>query len=417
MNYAREMLLLMLFKSLLENPYNNYAIDPGLIKRIRTNRNEKVSAIVYHEGFSCDHIENCICRLPEVKVKYHLPIINAIAVEMPASYITKLATLEEVSYLSEDTKVFIHMDIARQTIKKTDFVKLKYTGKGVGVAVIDTGVAPHPDLVKPENRIVAFRDFVNNRKEPYDDNGHGTHVAGCIAGNGYSSFGEYAGIAPEANIIALKALDQDGSGDTSNVLAAIQWAVDNKKKYNIKVLNLSLGTQVNTSGYSPLDNAVMAAWKNGLTVVSAAGNEGPKKYTISSPGICPDIITVGALDDRGTPAIKDDTIADFSSRGPTRRHTIKPDIIAPGVDIISLAVPSGNSNELYKSLSGTSMATPVVSGCVALIHQMSPNLSNNQVKKLLMSKAIDIGYPNYAQGAGLIDLSRIFPSSEGGEHN
>jgi serine protease AprX len=417
MNYAREILLLMLFKNLLDSPYNIKAIDPGLMQKIRTSKDETVSAIVFHKGFSCDHTERCVCRLPEVKVKYRLPIINAIAVEMPASYVTKLATMDEVSYLSEDTKVFIHMDIARQTIKKTDVLSSIYSGKDIGVAVIDTGVAPHPDLIKPSNRIVAFKDFVNNRKDPYDDNGHGTHVAGCIAGNGYSSFGEYAGIAPEANIIALKALDQDGSGDTSNVLAAIQWAVDNKKKYNIRVLNLSLGTQANTSGYTPLDNAVMAAWNSGLTVVSAAGNEGPKKYTISSPGICPDIITVGALDDRGTPAIKDDTIADFSSRGPTRRYTMKPDIVAPGVDIVSLAVPSGNSNELYKSLSGTSMATPVVSGCIALIHQMSPSLSNKQIKKLLMSKAVDLGYPEYAQGAGLIDLSRILPLSKGGEHN
>jgi serine protease AprX len=415
MTYVREILLFLLLKNLMNNPYNIRTIDPSLMSKIRSNSNDKVSAIVYHHHkYASSHMEKCICRLPEVKIKYHLPLINAIAVEMPASLVKKVAVMDEVNYLSDDAKVFIHMDNARKTIKETRSITSQYTGKDVGVAIIDTGVAMHPDLVKPHNRITAFKDFVNKKKSPYDDNGHGTHVAGCIAGNGYSSQGKYAGVAPEANIIAVKALDQDGSGDTSDVLAAIQWVVDNREKYSIKVLNLSLGTQANSYSYSPLDKAVMAAWERGLTVVAAAGNEGPKKYSISSPGICPDIITVGALDDRNTPSSRDDVIANFSSRGPTRRCVMKPDIVAPGVDIISLAVPAEGSQELYKSLSGTSMATPVVSGCAVLVHQMFPSYTNNQVKKLIISTTDDLGYPPYAQGRGLINLEKIFAVSQGG---
>jgi len=417
MLFIRELLFLLLLKNLMNNPYSSRSIDPSLVTKVRTNSESKVSAIVYHDKRipSC-HIEKCICRFPEVKIKHHLPLINAVAVEMPASFIKKIALLDEVKYLSDDAKVFIHMDNARETIKETRLINSKYTGKSVGIAIIDTGVASHPDLVKPNNRIIAFKDFVNNKRYPYDDNGHGTHVAGCIAGNGYSSQGKYAGVAPEASIIAVKVLDQDGSGDTSNVLAAIQWVVDNKSKYNIKILNLSLGNQANSS-YSPLDKAAIAAWERGITVIAAAGNEGPKKYTISSPGICPDIITVGALDDRNTPSTRDDIIANFSSRGPTKRGAVKPDIVAPGVDIISLAVPGQNDSELYKSLSGTSMAAPVVSGCAALIHQMYPRYTNNQVKELLMSSADDLGFPPYAQGKGLINLEKIFGRLQGGEEN
>ena len=186
-----------------------------------------------------------------MRVKHHLPIIKAIALEAPARLVHQLAILDEVEYVTDDTKVFIHMDVARETIREDHPEPINYTGKGIGVAVVDTGVAPHPDLVKPADRIVAFKDYINEKREPYDDNGHGTHVAGIIAGNGYGSRGKYSGIAPEANIIAIKTLDKEGSGDTSDVIAAIQWVLDNRNRYNIKVLNLSLGSQPKSLSYFP----------------------------------------------------------------------------------------------------------------------------------------------------------------------
>ncbi len=414
MKYIREALLLLFLKNLMTNPYRSQYIDPSLVSRIKVNKDQKISVILYHRNHSISHMERCICRHPDVRIKHHLPIIKAIALEVPASLVEQLAILDEVEYVTDDTKVFIHMDVARETVKSTAAVAAKYTGKNIGVAVIDTGVARHPDLVRPVDRIIAFKDFVQGRKEPYDDNGHGTHVAGCIAGNGYSSEGKYAGIAPQANIVAIKTLNHEGSGDTSDVIAAIQWALDNKPRYNIKVLNLSLGSAPKSLSYSPIDKAVEAAWDKGMTVICAAGNEGPKKYTISSPGICPDVITVGALDDRGTVSPKDDIIAGFSSRGPTKRWVPKPDIIAPGVDIISLSADTNGERNLYKSLSGTSMATPIVSGCAALIHEMFPTYTNEQVKELMLSTADELNYPEYAQGKGLINLEKIVKTHEGG---
>jgi serine protease AprX len=414
MNYSREILFLLLLKSLMTNRLHHRFIDPELVPKIRTNIDERISVILYHKGHSLSHMEKRICRHPDVKIKRHLPIIKAIALEAPAKLVEQIAVLDEVEYVTDDTKVFIRMDIARETIKETYQKPIKYTGRGIGVAVIDTGVAHHHDFAKPYNRIIAFRDYVNEKREPYDDNGHGTHVAGCIAGNGYASDGKYAGIAPEANIIAIKTLNAEGSGDTSDVIAGIQWVLDNRAKFNIKVLNMSLGSKPKSLSYSPIDKAVSAAWENGMTVICAAGNEGPARGTISSPGVCPEVITVGALDDRGTTSTKDDKIADFSSRGPTRRMVAKPDIVAPGVDIISLAVSTGNEEEVYKSLSGTSMATPIVSGCAALIHEMFPGYTNEQVKELMMSSARDLKFPAYAQGKGLIDLAEIVRAREGG---
>ncbi|NLZ90730.1 MAG: S8 family peptidase [Clostridiales bacterium] len=413
MDYSREILLLLLLKNLMTNPYRRASIDPRLVPRIKRSGNERIPIILYHKGHSLSHMEKCLCRHPDVKLKHHLPIIKAVALEVPARMVHELAVLDEVEYVTSDTKVFIHMDVARETIREDRVDPIKYTGKGVGVAVIDTGAAPHPDLVEPDNRIIAFKDYVNQKKEPYDDNGHGTHVAGCIAGNGFSSDGKYSGIAPKANIIAIKTLNSEGSGDSSDVIAAIQWALDNRARYNIKVLNLSLGSKPQSLSYSPIDKAVSAAWEKGMTVICAAGNEGPGRQTISSPGICPEVITVGALDDRDTAHTKDDIIASFSSRGPTKRMVAKPDIVAPGVNIISLAVPS-RDNVLYKSLSGTSMATPIVSGCAALIHEMFPDYTNQQVKELMMSTAKDLNYPSYAQGKGLIDLAAIVKAREGG---
>lgn len=222
----------------------------------------------------------------------------------------------------------------------------KYTGKNSTIAIIDTGIYPHPDFIQPENRILEFVDFVNGKKVPYDDNGHGTHVAGDAAGSGKMSNGLYKGPAPDAKIVALKALAGKGGGKTSDIIKAITWCIQNKDKYNIRVINMSLGHTAQADYQNdPVNQAVKKAYESGIVVVSAAGNEGPDPKTIACPGDSPYAITVGAVDDMNTPDPGDDIITDFSSRGPTAGGLTKPDLVAPGEAIISTMVPGSDSEK------------------------------------------------------------------------
>lgn len=235
---------------------------------------------------------------------------------------------------------------------------------------------------------------------------HGTHVAGIIAGNGYSSRGRYAGIAPESNILAIKALDKNGGGNSSNIIEAISYIIETKDRYNTKVINFSMGTPANSScDKDPLCRAVEKAVQAGLVVVAAAGNSGPDRGTIVSPGTSKSVITVGAVDDKRTVDPSDDTIAPFSSRGPTSEGYSKPDIVAPGVNINSL---SNTKLDGYSSLSGTSMATPLISGAVALLFNKYGNLSPKEVKSKLIKSSIDLKNSREMQGAGLLNLKLLF---------
>ncbi|MTI70313.1 MAG: peptidase S8 [Firmicutes bacterium] len=338
-------------------------------------------------------------------IKYNLPLVGGIACNMNLREIEKLSNDPDVEYISFDSKVFALMDIAGKTISSKFPHEKGFTGKNITVAVIDTGVTPHNDLVKPKNRIVGFKDFVNGKNKPYDDNGHGTHVAGIIAGNGYASNKKYSGIAPEANILAVKALDESGSGNTSDIVSAIEWVIETKDVYDTKILNLSLGSPA-TNPYSsdPLARAAEEAVRAGITVVAAAGNSGPSAKTILCPGNSPSVITVGAIDDNKTPEPNDDFIAPFSSRGPTKDGIKKPDVVAPGVDIMSLS----NTGSNYVSLSGTSMATPVVSGSCCLLYQKAKKITPSQVKNMLKKSCNDLKESNSDQGSGVINLKNLF---------
>lgn len=392
-------------------------LDPEIFKSnmLRSSDDEVAVIILLDKNIDnsiCQHLKNL-----NLRIKYELPLINAIAVDVPLSMLDKLTQDVNVSYICHDAQVKALMDVSRQAVKADIVNRSGYNGKGIGVAVIDTGVFPHNDLTRDKNRIVAFRDFVNDSSEPYDDEGHGTHVAGIIGGNGQSSNGKYTGIAPEANIIGIKVLNKSGSGNLSDVAAGIQWAVDNKSKHNIRVINLSLGASL-SHFYStdPLIRAVDAAWDSGIIVVTAAGNSGPNPRTINSPGGSRKAITVGASDCKGTVDISDDQIAEFSSRGPTRHQISKPDLVAPGVRINSLATNNkyfpgpGSLIEkatAYKASSGTSMATPIVAGAVALLLQKNPSLTPNQAKDMLLRTAVSLRFNPFAQGRGILDIEAL----------
>ncbi len=235
---------------------------------------------------------------------------------------------------------------------------------------------------------------------------HVTHVAGIIAGNGYSSRGKYVGVAPKSNILAIKALDENGGGSSSKIIEAISYIIDTKDKYNTKIINLSIGTPANNiCDKDPLCRAVEKAVEAGLIVVVAAGNSGPERGTILSPGTSRNAITVGAVDDKRTIDPSDDTIAPFSSRGPTLEGLTKPDLLAPGVSINSL---SNTKLDGYSALSGTSMATPLVSGAVALLLNKYNDLKPYEVKKRLLKSCIDIKDSKEMQGIGMLNLKLLF---------
>lgn len=364
---------------------------------------EPTSPFILFPKQSIHEVQQCVLD-NYGQIKYELPFLNALCVEIPHKKIQTIKTNKRIAIMTEDIAVSkLHQKPASliSTRSKGRFPPGNY-GEGISIAIIDTGISPHYDLIKPYNRILCFKDFVNGKSVPYDDDGHGTHVCGIAAGNGYSSVDQkYAGAAPRAALVALKALNHEGNGNASDILAAMQWIYDNHRKYNIRVVNLSLGITVSED--DPIDplslgaNALVCA---GLCVVAAAGNSGPEKNTITSPGISPLVITVGACDEKGR-------VPEFSSRGPTVDGIMKPDVLAPGVDIYSL---SSTNSKGYISQTGTSMSAPFVAGLAADFYSSYPNARPLDVKRALtyfaeLSKKAD----RNAQGYGLLskDILKI----------
>lgn len=379
-----------------------------------------------------------------------LGLINAQAASVPNAALEGLARNPSIGRISLDRPITGSMERTSKTVRATDVRStLGYDGAGVGVAVIDSGVTPsNPDLAGTDGseRISTFVDFVNEQTTAYDDYGHGTHVAGIIAGNGRQSGGARAGIAPGASLIVLKALDRDGAGLTSNVIAALDYAVNNKGSLKIRVVNLSLATGISESYHTdPLALATRRVVEAGIVVVASAGNigrdpAGVVAYAgITAPGNAPWVLTVGASNHMGTDDRSDDTIAAFSSRGPTAIDNLaKPDIVAPGVGTESLSAPGsslydrysayliqgtdpGSPTWPYLSLSGTSMSAPVVTGAVALMLQANPALTPNEVKGILQYTArIYDGLDALTQGGGFlnvrgaVDLAKYFAAISSG---
>ncbi len=298
---------------------------------------------------------------------------------------------------------------------------------GIAVAIVDSGFAPHPDL--PLRRIRAYKDFVSGGRMPVDNCGHGTHVAGIVAGSGARSNGVFAGIAPDVDIVALRVLGDDCSGNTSDVIDALEWIARNHELYKIKVVNISLGHAVLESVFTdPLVQAVERLSRKGIAIVTAAGNKGQNPANSNRPGYggvgvpcnAPSSICVGSLDTLGTPELSDDRVTDSSSRGPTRFDLLaKPDVVAPGVNIVSLAargsrlfndydhlrVVGANGQPDYFTLSGTSMASPAVAGAAALLLRQNHKLSVHALKIALQFTARLVPLTDVlTQGAGALNI-------------
>ena len=436
------------------NAQDHPKLDKILNKRAGNPGHSKV-IIILEPGFDADGDLRKVGGKPGKK----LGLIHALAGELPNGRLKQLANRHGVASMHEDRETHGAMNRAAVIVgARAVEQKFGYSGAGIGVAVIDSGItAWHDDLTYSGTsalvrtvggqRVSAFVDFVHGQTVPYDDNGHGTHVAGTIAGNGYDSHGKRAGIAPSAHVVSLKVLDASGRGLISDVIAALGWTVTNKAAHDIRVVNLSVGAAI-TESYrtDPLTLAAKRVVDAGIVVVAAAGNlgqnaQGHTQYGgITSPANAPWVLTVGASSHQGTISRHDDEIAPYSSRGPSAvDFEAKPDLVAPGTGLVSISDPSsafylskaayllkstGNRQTAYHpylSLTGTSMAAPVVSGTVALMLEANPSLTPNLVKAILQFTAQKYGYDALTEGAGFlntlgaVELARFFNITVAGD--
>jgi serine protease AprX len=365
-------------------------------------------------------------------VERELSLISGFAGQVPTGAVAALRQAPGVAEVTEDGTVRMKADTWLDTggintpvltVKKSAGGKkgnaAPLTGAGIGVALIDSGVAPVTGLNQP-GKVVNGPDLSFESQTPgladVDTYGHGTHMAGIIAGNDPAS--GFEGIAPGATLISLKVAAADGAADVSQVIAAIDWVVEhrNDKDLNIRVLNLSFGTDSTQSELlDPLSYAVENAWKKGIVVVVAVGNDGPADEQVSMPAANPYVIAVGATDSNGTESRTDDSVATFSTRGNATRHA---DVLAAGRSVVSLRDPGSYIDTAYPGArvtdaagnvffrgSGTSQATAVVSGTAALLLQNAPKLNPDQVKALLMETADPVGTDPIAAGAGQVDIA------------
>jgi len=337
------------------------------------------------------------------EIKYDYSIINATAITIPSNRLYELPKIQDVKMVYEDHEVHAYLDSSVPVIK-ADTARTTYnvTGSNVTIAVIDTGIDDAHESVNDlddnpatnDPKVIGFKDFVNFYPDPYDDHGHGTHCAGIAAGTGGSSV--YKGVAPGAKLVGVKVLNAWGYGSESTVIAGIDWTVQNKDDYGIKIISMSLGRDYNNDGTTPMALACDAAVDAGIVVVVAAGNAGMwGSKTVGDPACAKKVITVGAIDDYMD-------IAYFSSRGPTADGRIKPEVCAVGVDVTSAEAGTGNG---YIPHSGTSMSTPHVAGVAALMLEYNPNLAPLEIREILMDTAVDRGVigPDNDYGWGVVD--------------
>ena len=283
-----------------------------------------------------------------------------------------------------------------------------YTGEGVTAAVLDTGIALHPDLA---GRVAGFKDFCQKQRLPYDDSGHGTHVAGCLCGNGSCSNGLYAGIAPGCRILACKVLDRNGEGNAGSMIEAVRYVLETRRLYHTRILNISVGVGMiqDKRLEEELFSWLLKAWDAGIFVAVAAGNGGPAPDSISPMGLQGHLVSVGCHD--GKRSSGKNGCQDYSGRGPENGRVKKPDIVSPGTRIISCNAwfvknRFGAVKNAYTAKSGTSMAVPAVSGTAALLWEKYPHLTNEQVRERILHRAQDLGEEWGMQGWGMLHAVR-----------
>ncbi len=416
---------------------------PALLQLAATNPDAQVAVIVQQTSKDVD-LTGWVMRSGG-SVTHDLSIVNAFSAELPARLAAQLAVVPGVRWISLDSmveksgckdcdiKLYGDPSSYLDAIGATKEPAKGLTGKGVTVAVVDSGIDNDLDLANgqsKQSRIIARARIKDEPKGWFDHYGHGTFVAGVIGGNGKQSKGEYVGGAPGVNLVGVQVTDDKGAGMTSDVVAGLQWVYENKDRYNIRVVNISLNSSVYEPYYeSPLDAAVEILWFNKIVVVVSAGNTGPNGE-IYAPANDPFVITVGAVNSKGTADRADDVLAGYSGYGElmgaspesgSPQPYYKPDIVAPGNNIISLLASEGSTlarahrdhvvNSSYFRMSGTSVSSAVVSGAVALLLQHEPELNPDQVKYRLLHTATPFG-PGTGHGYLNIDAAIDSDSEE-----
>jgi serine protease AprX len=413
--------------------------DPALYAQAERHPQARFRIIVREVSPATSAAENLVRSLGG-GVTHELSIIDGFSAVVPGSAVPRLTGSGAVLRVWGDGRIrmsSVDMDqydnypintVWRLTINLLQAL-LKANGSGVGVAVLDTGAVPVPDLQRRVSRRVDFTP----EHDGLDRYGHGTHMAGIIAGDGTASNGQYVGVAPGASLIPIKVAGYNGATDVSVVIAGLQWAVNHEALYNIRVLNLSFGTDSRQPyGIDPLDFAVEQTWRAGIVVVVSAGNRGPDAETIDKPADDPYVITVGAVDTKQTTSASDDAVAPFSAHGPTQDGFVKPDVVAPGISIVSTRDPNSTIDQMHPAArvgdsyfkgTGTSQATAIVSGIVALMVQRNPLLTPDKVKAILMKTATRLptqpgsgaGEVNAGAAVNLVtDLLGLLTTSNGG---
>jgi serine protease AprX len=326
-------------------------------------------------------------------VRARWPIIDAIAASLTGAQRARLARDPLVGSIEPERTFHIDASTARASYGVTkavadfgvtgdrDGLSHGFSRTDVVACVIDTGIdTSHVDL--DQGQVIGWKDFVNGRTSPYDDNGHGTHVSSILAGQGDGN-AAYRGVAPGAALVGVKVMNSSGSGSTSTIISGVQWCIDHKTTYNIRILNMSLGSAGPSSGTDALSAVVNAAAGQGILPVVAAGNDGPGVSTIGTPGAAANALTVCSISD---PGVKGFSISPWSSRGPTADGRVKPDVCGPGQSITAARAGSGTG---YVTYSGTSMAAPFVAGVAALMLDINNALTPAQLKYNMTASAQD----------------------------
>ena len=400
-----------------------------LLQQMAAEQPDQMVQVIVQKTDASDQAEAAVARAGG-EILMGLDIIHAFVARIPAGAAREISAQPSVRWISPDAPMeeaqcsqcintanlasaYIKSIRADQTWNTTPYRQ----GAGIGVAVVDSGINWQTDLytIMGQNRVIANVRFnTDYNQTTFDNFGHGSHIAGVVGGNGRTLNGKYIGVAPKSNIINVKVSNDDGSSTVSSVVAGLEWILKNRARYNIRVVNISLNSSVEESYHtSPLTAAVEVLWFNNIVVVVSAGNNGTE--TLYPPANDPFVITVGAVDDKGTASITDDEVASFSAHS-SENGLKKPDLVAPGRNIVSLmgnvngvipsAHPANKVDNTYFRMSGTSVAAPMVSGAAALLLEDEPNLTADQVKYRLMATANTSwnGYNANKAGAGYLDV-------------